>query len=177
MDYPVIGNGAPVPNAIHLLRTAVQTNMQLSQMADQKANMLIGASMVIFTLSVAQLRAGRLMMPVAVLAVGVFLAAVCAIVAVLPNVARARGSVGDGDNLLFFGVFTSLSETEFSERMMALVADDDALCRAMLRDMYQNGQVLQRRKYRWLGYAYRLFLTGVVCSFVALAVDLALGWR
>ena len=168
---------APVPNAIHLLRTAVQTNMQLSQMADQKANMLIGASMVIFTLSVAQLRSGALVWPVAVLAVGVFLAATCAILAVLPSVGQSRGDVGEGDNLLFFGIFTSLSEAEFSDRMMALVSDDGALCRAMLRDMYQNGQVLQRRKYRWLGYAYRIFLTGVVTSFVTLVVDLALGWR
>nr|WP_087574256.1 Pycsar system effector family protein [Sphingomonas sp. CDS-1] len=168
---------APVPNAIHLLRTAVQTNMQLSQMADQKANMLIGASMVIFTLCVAQLRSGALVWPVAVLAVGVFLAATCAILAVLPSVGRPLGQVEESDNLLFFGIFTSLSEAEFSERMMALVADDDALCRAMLRDMYQNGQVLQRRKYRYLGYAYRLFLTGVVASFAALVADLALAWH
>lgn len=177
MSEPARGGNGPVPNAIHLLRTAVQTNMQLSQMADQKANMLIGASMVIFTLSVAQLRSGRLVLPVAVLAVGVFLAAVCAIMAVLPSVSRARGPVSDDDNLLFFGVFTSLGEAEFSDRMMALVADDEALCRAMLRDMYHNGQVLQRRKYRYLGYAYRLFLAGVIVSFLALAVDLGLGWR
>ncbi len=168
-------SSAPVPNAIHLLRTAVQTNMQLSQMADQKANMLIGASMVIFTLSVAQLRSGALVWPVAILAVGVFLAATCAILAVLPSVGQSRGSVTESDNLLFFGIFTHLSESEFSARMMQLVADDEALCRAMLRDMYQNGQVLQRRKYRYLGYAYRLFLTGVVMSFVALVIDLALG--
>lgn len=164
----------PVPNAIHLLRTAVQTNMQLSQMADQKANMLIGASMVIFTLSVAQLRSGSLVWPVAILAVGVFLAATCAILAVLPSVGRSNGTVEKGDNLLFFGIFTSLSEAEFSDRMMQLVADDEALCRAMLRDMYQNGQILQRRKYRYLGYAYRLFLAGVVASFAALVIDLAL---
>lgn len=170
-------NNIPVPNAIHLLRTAVQTNMQLSQMADQKANMLIGASMVIFTLSVAQLRSGALVWPVAVLAVGVFLAATCAILAVLPSVSQSPGGVREDDNLLFFGIFTSLTEAEFSDRMMALVADDEALCRAMLRDMYQNGQILQRRKYRYLGYAYRLFLTGVVMSFAALVIDLGLGWR
>src|SRR3546814_20955817 len=91
--------------------------------------------------------------------------------AVLPSVGRSRGDVGTDDNLLFFGIFTSLSEAAFSDRMMALVSDDDALCRAMLRDMYQNGQVLQRRKYRWLGYAYRLFLAGVVTSFVALRAE------
>src|SRR3546814_3013826 len=75
--------------------------------------------------------------------------------AVLPSVGRSRGDVGTDDNLLFFGIFTSLSEAEFSDRMMALVSDDDALCRAMLRDMYQNGQVLQRRKYRWSTCPFR----------------------
>src|SRR3546814_2114536 len=83
--------------------------------------------MVIFTLCVAQLRSGALVWPVAVLAVGVFLAATCAIMAVLPSVGRSRGDVGTDDNLLFFGIFTSLSEAEFSDRMMALVSDDDAL--------------------------------------------------
>ena len=31
----------------------------------------------------------------------------------------------------------------------------------MLHDVYQNGQVLQRRKYRFLGYAYRMFIAGL----------------
>lgn len=166
----------PVPNAVHLIRTAATTHMQLSQMADQKANMLIGASMVIFTLCIGQLRAGRLMAPVAILAVAVFLSAICAIMAVLPSVARVRGAdVGQGDNLLFFGIFSALEEQDFTDRVMALVNDDITLCRAMLRDVHQNGRVLQRKKYRWLGYAYRLFLIGVIASFAALAVELAIG--
>lgn len=165
----------PVPNAVHLIRTAVTTHMQLSQMADQKANMLIGASMVIFTLCVGQLRAGRLMAPIAILAVAVFLAAICAIMAVLPSVARrGGGAVGKDDNLLFFGIFSALDEKDFTDRVMDIVSDDTILCRTMLRDLHQNGQVLQRRKYRWLGYAYRLFLVGVIASFVALAVELAI---
>src|SRR3546814_15025397 len=95
--------------------------------------------------------------------------------AVLPSVGRSRGDVGTDDNLLFFGIFTSLREAEFSDRMMALVSDADALCRAMLRDMYHNGQVLQRRKYSGLGYSSRLFLAGVVTSIFALVGDLGLG--
>lgn len=165
----------PVPNAVHLIRTAVTTHMQLSQMADQKANMLIGASMVIFTLCIGQLRARRLMAPIAILAVAVFLAAICAIMAVLPSVSRVGdGAVGEGDNLLFFGIFSVLDEKDFTDRVMNLVTDDASLCRTMLRDLHQNGRVLQRRKYRWLGYAYRLFLVGVIASFVALAVELAI---
>ena len=42
----------------------------------------------------------------------------------------------------------------------------------MARDIYQNGMVLQRKKYRMLGYAYRIFLVGLVASFVAFVVDL-----
>lgn len=167
-------NPPPVANAIHLIRTAVHTNMQLSQMADQKANMLMGASMVIFTLCLGQLRSGHLIVPVAILAVAVFLAAVCAIWAVLPSVAKANGLVSESDNLLFFGVFTGLEEQAFTDRMMTLLADDETVCRAMLRDMYQNGQVLQRKKYRWLSYAYGLFLVGIMASFVALVIELAM---
>jgi hypothetical protein len=43
------------------MRTVMQGNLTLSQMADQKANMVIGASFVIFTLSVGQMRAGTML--------------------------------------------------------------------------------------------------------------------
>ena len=42
----------------------------------------------------------------------------------------------------------------------------------MLHDIYQNGQVLQRRKYRYLGFAYRLFIVGLVATLVAAVVEL-----
>ena len=45
----------------------------------------------------------------------------------------------------------------------------------MLRDIYQNGQVLQHKKYKYLGYAYRIFLTGLVLSFATFAVEMAVG--
>jgi hypothetical protein len=45
----------PFPvNAIHVLRTAQQINVQLSAMADQKAIILIGANYVIFAITVGQ---------------------------------------------------------------------------------------------------------------------------
>ena len=46
------------PNAVHLVRTNQQITMQLSQMADQKASILMGATFVVFTLAVGQARAG-----------------------------------------------------------------------------------------------------------------------
>ncbi|GLI96529.1 Pycsar system effector family protein [Sphingobium sp. BS19] len=164
-----------VPNAIHLVRTSLAANLQLSQMADQKANMLMGASFVVFTLAVGQLRTGHMIVPIAILATGAFLAATFAILSVLPKVTNIKGPVGDDANILFFGIFTSVSESEFADRIVAKLDDDEALYRVMLRDIYQNGQVLQHKKYKYLGYAYRIFLTGLVLSFAAFAVELVLG--
>ena len=41
----------------------------------------------------------------------------------------------------------------------------------MARDIYQNGTVLQTKKYRLLGYAYRIFLVGLVASFTAFVIQ------
>ena len=45
-------------NASNMLRTAQQIQYQLSQMADQKASILMGATFVVFTISVGQARSG-----------------------------------------------------------------------------------------------------------------------
>lgn len=163
------------PNAVHLVRTSMACNLQLSQMADQKANMVMGAAFVVFTLSVGQLRTGTMLLPVAILAAGAFVAAVFAILSVLPKVTHVDGPIGDDANILFFGVFTSLTEEAFIDRVVDRLDDDEKIYRTMLRDIYQNGQVLQAKKYRYLGYAYRAFLTGLCLSLIACIVELATG--
>lgn len=172
---PIVAEKEPMklaPNSVHLVRTSVLAQMQLSQMADQKANVLMGASSIIFTLTLAQLRAGGAMMvPLAILALTALIAVVLAILTVQPRVTRATGPVPDDANLLFFGIFTAMSEEEFTERMLARLTSDEIAYRTMLRDIYQNGQVLQRKKYRLLGYAYRALLSGIVIAgLAALAV-------
>ena len=46
-------------DAIHLVRTLQTVTISLSQMADQKASILMGATFVVFTISVGQARAGN----------------------------------------------------------------------------------------------------------------------
>ncbi|WP_336965745.1 Pycsar system effector family protein [Sphingobium aquiterrae] len=164
-----------VPNAVHLVRTSMASNLQLSQMADQKANMVMGAAFLVFTLSVGQLRTGTMLLPVAILAAGAFVAAVFAILSAMPKVTHIDGPIGEDANIMFFGIFTSLSEDAFIDRMIDRLDDDETLYRTMLRDIYQNGQVLQRKKYRFLGFAYRAFLTGLCLSFIAFLGEWAMG--
>lgn len=171
----VQGGNALSPNGVHLIRTAQLANLQLSQMADQKANMLMGATFLVFTLSMGQMQGSALFGPFAILAIAAFFSAVFAVLSVLPKVTHVRGPVGEDDNILFFGVFTSMDEREFADRVIGRLRDDETLCRTMLRDLYQNGQVLHRKKYRYLGYAYRIFLAGLILSFVAFTGELLNG--
>ena len=54
-----------------------------------------------------------------------------------------------------------------------LPLDDLKTYEMMARDLYQNGQVLKRKKYRLLGHAYRVFLIGLVLSFAAFVWEMA----
>lgn len=160
-----------VPNAVHLVRTATQTNLALSQMADQKASILMGATFVVFTLAIGQARGGAVPLALLVLAGFSFLSAMAAVAAVLPAIS---GKTTTGrPNILFFGTFTQLSEDEFADQIIAELGEDERIYRAMLRDVHQNGMVLQHKKYRFLRYAYLLFLAGLVITFAVFVWELA----
>ena len=152
------------PNSIHAVRTAQQIHVALSQMADQKANMLLAATFLVFTIALGQARDAAEPLPLLVLGVGAFFSAVLSILAVMP---ATRFRTGGRLNVLFFGSFEQLSEEEFLERVIGELKSEEGFLTIMLRDLYQNGVVLARKKYRLLGYAYRTFLVGLCFSFVA----------
>ena len=156
--------------AVHLVRTATQSNLALSQMADQKASILMGATFVVFTIAIGQARGGA--MPHALLALAgfSFLSAMCAVAAVLPSISGKGGASGR-PNLLFFGTFTQWDEDEFADRVLAELGDDERIYRTMLRDIHQNGMVLQHKKYRYLRLAYLLFLSGLIVTFAVFLIE------
>jgi hypothetical protein len=145
---------------------------QLSQMADQKASMLLGVTFVIFTLSVGQMRMGAPQPPLLILAAGAFGAAVLAILAVLPAVKAPPRPDGPA-NILFFGSFSQLREEEYVGRLIEIVSDHKTIYEAFAHDIYQNGKVLAQKKYKLIGYAYRVLLAGLVGSLTAFLAQVA----
>ena len=156
------------PNAIHMMRTTQLTHFQLSAMADHKASILMGATFVIFTITVGQARGAAAPLPLLILGGAAFLSAVCAVLSVLPAIRRPKGA---RLNVLFFGSFTQLGEEEFLDEITGRLGSDDSIYRTMALDIYQNGCVLQRKKYRLLGWAYRIFLVGLVASAAAYVAE------
>ncbi len=161
-----------VSNAIHLVRTTQQIHVQLSQMADQKASILMGATFVVFTITIGQARGASTPLPLLVLGGFSFFAAVLAVLAIIPAVGpSSRRPI----NLLFFGSFSQLDEEDYIDRIVNTLASDESVCRTMARDIYQNGRVLAAKKYRLLGWAYRVFLAGLTASFATFIAHYA-GW-
>jgi hypothetical protein len=168
---------APAPshaNAIHLLRTMQAHHVTLSAMADQKASIIIGVNSVIFALVVKEAATNPALL---VLAASSGLAAVLCMLAVLPalgGTGRDRGPAPP-PNLLFFAGFTRLPEAEWIDWLQRTNADDHAIQQAMARDVYQLGQVLANKKYKYLGWGYRVFIGGLVTTLAVFLLQTAVG--
>jgi hypothetical protein len=158
-------------HGIHLIRTAQQMQLALSQMADQKASILMGATFVVFTISVSQAKGGNLSVSLGVLALFAFASALFAVYAVLPSVRPPKAGPVGNPNKLFFGHFTQMSEPDWTEAVLADLKADETVFRAMLHDVYQNGQVLQTKKYKYLGRAYRVFIFGLSLTLLTFVIE------
>ena len=155
--------------AVTLLRTTQQHHVQLSMMADQKANMLIGATFVVFTLAIGQGANEVFSLPLLILAGTAFAAAGFGALAVLPQ----TGAPPTGQrNWLFFGNFSELDADSFYDKLVdSHLSDQDEVYRAMSLDIHQMGMVLANKKYRYLGLAYRVFLIGLTLTFAVYVLE------
>jgi hypothetical protein len=170
------GGSSPVAplsaQSVHLIRTAQTNTLALSQMADGKANILIGATFVVFSLVITQTFSEEMKWSVICLAATSFLSAIFAVMAITPPL-RPRAVAKGKFNPLFFSHFSLMDEEEWITEVLEKLRADESLYRVMLRDLYQNGQVLHRRKYRYLALAYHLFLGGLGLT---LAIYLVENW-
>jgi hypothetical protein len=156
------------PDAIHLIRTTQQIQVQLSAMADHKASILMGATFVVFTITLNQTSKGEIEPEMLVLAGFALASAALAVMAVLPSV---KPKPGAPLNLLFFGSFTQLDQEDYIDTLIEHMQEEENVYRTMARDIYQNGTVLRRKKYRYLALAYRTFLVGMVLTIVTFAAS------
>jgi len=148
--------------AVNAARTVTGTNLTMSQMADQKASILMGATFLVFTITVGQV--GRGHAPPALLVLGgfAFVSACFAVSVVMPSISGRRAP--GRPNPMFFGSICQYELDDYVEHMLDNLASDEAMYRMMFVDVWQNAQVLARKKYRLLGWAYRSFLAGLVIS-------------
>ncbi|CAM2005791.1 Pycsar system effector family protein [Acanthopleuribacter pedis] len=154
----------------HLLKQTRVHHMHLSTMADMKANILLTMSSVVFTFSLDLLSDPLLGRAVLVLqffcVITIFLAAFV----VMPHISFSTKPGPHQDvndrrfNILFFGSFTALSYDEYMDEMNHVLSDIEHAYEVQVREIYQLGVFLARKKYRFLRWAYVSFLVGFVAA-------------
>lgn len=151
--------------AIYMLRTTQQHHVELSAMADTKANVLITATSILLSVTIAF--SGGATTPrasVGVLAGFTALALVFAIFAVLPKYRREAPTERSAFNVLFFGHFSSMSVEDYVSEIKDITGDYERIIEATARDIHGIGTYLQTHKYRYLRNAYVSFLFGLVAA-------------
>ena len=158
----------PKQDVIQTLRTAHQNQTQLNVMADQKANILIGTLVLMFTVVMTRLLQlidghEQLMLPLIVFVAMQLIPLVLTVMVLIPkNINGPKGKdIESMANPLFFGFFTRYSEAEYTQYLKSILVDDESARALLIKDIYQIGKIL-RRKYRLLRLAYISALLGVL---------------
>jgi hypothetical protein len=157
-----------------ILRTTQQHHVQLSVMADTKANILITVSSIILTLILGKMTDPSLRAAMVTLAAFIFTALLLAVITVLPKYRPIRIAPGaplpPNFNLLFFGHFSELPKERFLLSVAEEMKADGSVYETMARDIYGMGYYLAHYKYRFLRLSYLFFLGGFVFAALVEAV-------
>lgn len=160
-----------------MMRQTRQHHVQLSAMADLKANMLLTMSSIIITLTATNLHrpnfrcAGMVLIAFCLLTIG--LAAFVA----MPKIATLFRAGPKPDvnnhtfNLLFFGDFARLDYPEYEAAMEKMMNNPSLAYEAQVREVYTLGVFLAQKKYRYLRFAYLSFFIGLVASGVVMLIS------
>jgi predicted metal-dependent HD superfamily phosphohydrolase len=165
-----------------VFRIVAQSQNNLSQMADSKANILISVNSIILSIVIGTvfkdlLTDSNLQIPVVILVTVCVLAIVFSILATRPNVTSGTFTKEDiadkKTNLLFFGNFHKMGYGDYDWAMTEMLADKNYLYSSMIKDTYFLGIVLAK-KYRYLRIAYNIFMYGLILAMIAFTISFLL---
>ena len=161
-----------------MYRTTYRTHVNLSSIADNKANIMLSINAVVISIILSSLvprldANPKLIIPTIILLVVCLLAIVFATLSTRPKITEGRITREDIENkksnLLFFGNFYNMSLEDFHWGMMEMIKDNDFLYSSMTRDLYYLGIVLAK-KYRYLRICYGIFMYGLIVAVASFAL-------
>lgn len=161
-----------------MYRTTYRTHINLSSIADNKANIMLSINAIVISIVLPQLlpmfsELPMLRIPTFML-IGVCVSAiVLATLSTRPKITEGKFTREDIEtrkaNLLFFGNFYEMPLKDYHWGMMEMIKDSEFLYSSMTKDLYFLGVVLAK-KYRYLSYCYGVFMYGMILSVLAFAI-------
>ena len=162
-----------------MYRTAYRTHVNLSSIADNKANIMLSINAIIISITISTLVPNfdsntKLIAPTIVLLIVCLASIVFATLSTRPKVTEGKVTREDikkrKSNLLFFGNFYKMDLDDFHWGMTEMIKDSDFLYSTMTRDLYFLGIVLAK-KYNYLRYCYNIFMYGLIIAVIVFALS------
>jgi hypothetical protein len=161
-----------------MFRISSSNHQRLSDMADNKAHIMITVNSIILSAIISLLlrrlsEYGYLIVPTIILLTVSLLAMTFSILSTRPSIPPGTFTKADVDdktvNLLFFGNFYKMPLEDYKYGMEKVMEDKDFLYGSLIKDVYTQGVVLGK-KYRLLRIAYNIFMFGLIISVLAFVI-------
>jgi predicted metal-dependent HD superfamily phosphohydrolase len=158
-----------------MFKTSLRNHLDLSALADNKANIMLSVNALIVTIvmPLASSYVGNhppLIIPMLVLLITCLTSMVFATLATRPikmEGETSKQAIDNGtSNLFFFGNFYKMDFPAYESGMLEIVSDNKKLDRSIMRDLYFLGRSLGR-KYRLLRICYTIFMIGIISTVLA----------
>ena len=175
-----------------MYRATYRNHINLSSIADAKANMMISINAIIMSVIITIVGSGftfsglefyqyiRFTVPMTILLISSLISVVFAVLSARPNVTKKNVSEQKirekKSSILFFGNFVKIPLPRFIENLAMFRTDQELLYDNMSIDMYFLGLVLTK-KYRLLRYSYNTFMFGLILCVIAFLIIFFYSYR
>lgn len=160
-----------------MFRVTLKNHIELSAIADTKANILLSVNAIIISVALSNLvpkldsvSNSFLVWPTLILMLFSVASVVLSVLSTRPNISNVTVTKdmirNKQTNILFFGNFHKMGLKDFEWGIDYLMENQDVLYNSLTKDLYYLGLVLER-KYRLLRITYTVFMFGIVISALA----------
>lgn len=164
-----------------MFRVTLKNHIELSAIADTKANILLSVNAIIISVAIANLLPkldslsnSFLVYPTMILMLFSVISIILSVLSTRPNISNVNVTKemikNNQTNILFFGNFHKMSLKDFEWGIDYLIENEETLYNSLTKDLYFLGLVLER-KYRLLRITYNVFMVGIVLSALAFVLS------
>lgn len=159
------------------LKTALRNHIDLSAIADNKANIMLSVNAIVITVGLPLLidrifDNPNLLIPTVILALSSVISMIFATLATRPIKMTGLTSLEDipqkRSNLFFFGNYYKMNFNDYEEGIKTVISDNELLDNSITRDLFFLGKSLGQ-KYDKLRICYNVFMIGLVIAVFAFA--------
>jgi len=157
-------------DVIYVLRTTQQHHVMLGMIADQKANIILGAFLIFITVTQSVLENhNQYGTSIWILSAFFTLSAIFALLVIAPRFRSLNPKTARPSNLLFFGSFSVMDQSDYVDALKENLQNNDQARNLIMKDIYQIGMVLDK-KYTNLKLSYISLGIGIIASAISLTV-------